>query len=63
MMINEHEQAEEGAAQGMVGFGWEAASTDMAVEEMLLFAEILGLGQCATDGLICQAPEQEGSRG
>lgn len=62
-MINEHEQAEEGAAQGMVGFGWEAASTDMTVEEMLLFAEILGLGQCATDGLICQAPEQEGSRG
>lgn len=34
---------------------------DITVEETPLFAEILGLGQHATDGLTCQASEQEDS--
>lgn len=47
----------------MVGFSWEATSTDAAVEDAPLFAHMLGLGLCATDGFICQASEQEGSMG
>lgn len=58
-MVGEHGQA----TGRVVGFSWEASSTDTAVEETLLCAEILGLGQCATDGLICQVTEQEDSMG